>query len=186
MKTFFGATTYPARRLWAGLVAFFIAVGSGHFYAIDEDLMYGTSLRMLKAIYQLFDPTIITKTTVLTQYGPMQSILALFTMPFGAFLAWLGPVEMQTWLFRLPSTWINAVMVATIAVILGWLSIQRRQSIAVTVAVALTYGLATPVLKYAGSFFSEPTGSFFLLIALLPALLPKEYTVTWQRRYIVC
>lgn len=186
MKVFFTTATYPMRRLWAGLVAFLIAVGSGHFYAIDEDLMYGTSLRMLKAIYQLFDPTINTKTTVLTQYGPMQSILALFTMPFGAFLAWLGPAEMQVWLLRLPSTWINAAMVASIGVILGWLSIQRRQSVAVAVAVALTYAIATPALRYASSFFSEPTGSFFLLVALLPALLPKEYTVTWKRRYIFC
>ncbi|MCX6014217.1 MAG: hypothetical protein NT020_01275 [Chloroflexales bacterium] len=96
MKVFFTTATYPMRRLWAGLVAFLIAVGSGHFYAIDEDLMYGTSLRMLKAIYQLFDPTIITKTTVLTQYGPMQSILALFTMPFGAFWHGLDPPKCKS------------------------------------------------------------------------------------------
>jgi len=174
------------RRLWAGLVAFLIAVGSGHFYAIDEDLMYGATLRMWKAIQHLFDPAITINTPILTQYGPMQSILALFMMPFGTFLAWIGPVEMQTWLLRLPSTWINALMVASIAVILGWLSIQRRQSVAVAVAVALTYAIATPALKYASCFFSEPTASFFLLVTLIPALLPKEYTNTWQLRYFVC
>ncbi len=186
MNVFFATTIYPVRRLWAGLVAFLIAVGSGHFYAIDEDLMYGTTLRMWISIQHLFNPAITLNTAILTQYGPMQSFLALFTMPFGSFLASIGPGEMQTWLLRLPSTWINAVMVATIAVILGWLSIQRRQSVAVAVAVALTYAIATPALKYASCFFSEPTASFFLLVALLPVLLPKEYTITWQRRYIVC
>lgn len=183
---FFAITTYPARRLWAGLVALLIALGSGHFYASDEEKMYGTTLRMWQAIQHLFNPEITVNTPILTPYGPMQSILGLFTLPFGTFLAWLGPSEMQAWLLRLPSTWINAVMVASIAVILGWLSIQRRQSVRVAVAVALTYALATPALKYAGSFFSEPTASFFLLVALLPALLPKAQTITLQRWYVVC
>ena len=186
MKAFFATTTYPARRLWAGLVAFLIAVGSGHFYASDEEKMYGTTLRMWQAIQHLFNPAVTVDMPILTPYGPMQSILALFTMPFGTFLAWLGPVEMQAWLLRLPSTWINAVMVASIAVILGWLSLQRRQSVAVAIAVALTYAVATPALKYAGSFFSEPTASFFLLVALLPALLPSTQTMARQRWYILC
>ena len=167
MKAFFATTTYPARRLWAGLVAFLIAVGSGHFYASDEEKMYGTTLRMWQAIQHLFNPAVTVDTPILTPYGPMQSMLALFTMPFGTFLAWLGPVEMQAWLLRLPSTWINAVMVASIAVILGWLSLQRRQSVAVAIAVALTYAVATPALKYAGSFFSEPTASFFFVGGLV-------------------
>jgi len=186
VKAFFATTTYPARRLWAGLVAFLIAVGSGHFYASDEEKMYGTTLRMWQAIQHLFNPAVTVDSPILTPYGPMQSILALFTMPFGTFLAWLGPNEMQAWLLRLPSTWINAVMVASIAVILGWLSLQRRQSVAVAIAVALTYAVATPALKYAGSFFSEPTASFFLLVALLPALLPSTQTMARQRWYILC
>lgn len=186
MKAFFATTTYPARRLWAGLVAFLIAVGSGHYYASDEEKMYDTTLRMWQAIQHLFNPTVPVDMPILTEYGPMQSLLALFTMPFGTFLTWLGPSEMQAWLMRLPSTWINAVMVANIAVILGWLSLQRRQSVVVAVAVALTYALATPALKYAGSFFSEPTAAFFLLVALLPALLPRTQTMARQRWYILC
>ena len=186
MKAFFATRTYPVRRLWAGLVALLIALGSGHFYASDEEKMYGTTLRMWQAIQHLFNPAVTVDTPILTPYGPMQSMLALFTMPFGTFLTWLGPSEMHDWLLRLPSTWINAVMVASIAVILGWLSLQRRQSVAVAIAVALTYALATPALKYAGSFFSEPTASFFLLVALLPALLPSAQTITRQRWYILC
>ena len=186
MKAFLATTTYPARRLWAGLVAFLIAVGSGHFYASDEEKMYGTTLKMWDAIQHFYNPAHTVDPHILTSYGPMQSILALLTMPFGTLLGWLGPDEMQAWLLRLPSTWINAVMVASIAVILGWLSLQRRQSMAVAVAVALTYAIATPALKYAGSFFSEPTASFFLLVALLPALLPQAQTITRQRWYILC
>ena len=186
MKAFFATTIYPVRRLWVGLVAFLIAVGSGHYYASDEEKMYDTTLRMWQAIQHIFNPAVTVDTPILTEYGPMQSMLALFTLPFGTFLTWLGPVEMQAWLLRLPSTWINAVMVASIAVILGWLSLQRRQSVGVAIAVALTYALATPALKYAGSFFSEPTASFFLLVALLPALLPSTQTMARQRWYILC
>ncbi|NBU63794.1 MAG: hypothetical protein EBS29_04740 [Chloroflexia bacterium] len=79
MKAFFATTTYPARRLWAGLVAFLIAVGSGHYYASDEEKMYDTTLRMWQAIQHLFNPTVPVDMPILTEYGPMQSLLALFT-----------------------------------------------------------------------------------------------------------
>ena len=164
----------PFRRLWFILVAVLIISGSGHFYASDEEKMFATTLRMWQAIQHLFDPTVPIEHPILSVYGPMQSILALVTLPIGTLLAALGPVEMQAWLLRLPSTWINAVTVASTAVILGWLS-MRHYSRAIGIAIAITYALATPAWMYARSFFSEPTAAFFLLVAALPLFfVPAE------------
>lgn len=156
------------RRLWFVFVAVLIASGSGHFYASDEEKMFATTLRMWHAIQHLFDPTIPIEHPILSVYGPMQSLLALITLPLGTLLAALGPVEMQAWLLRLPSTWINAVTVASTATILGWLSMRQYQSRPIGIAIAVTYAFATPAWMYARSFFSEPTAAFFLLVATLP------------------
>lgn len=156
------------RRLWFVFVAILIASGSGHFYASDEEKMFATTLRMWQAIQHLFDPSIPVETPILSVYGPMQSLLALFTLPLGTLLAALGPTEMHAWLVRLPSTWINAITVASTATILGWLSMRQYQSRTIGIAVAITYAFATPAWMYARSFFSEPTAAFFLLVAALP------------------
>ncbi|MEY3989215.1 MAG: hypothetical protein RI985_296 [Chloroflexota bacterium] len=158
----------PFWRLWFCVVALLIASGSGHFYASDEEKMFATTLRMWQAIQHLFDPTLPIEHPILSVYGPMQSLLALFTLPIGTLLAALGPVEMQAWLLRLPSTWINAVAVASTATILGWLSMRHTHSRAIGIAIAMTYAFATPAWMYARSFFSEPTAAFFLLVATLP------------------
>jgi hypothetical protein len=50
-------------------VAFLIAVGSGHFYASDEEKMYGTTLRMWQAIQHLFNPAVTVDTPILTPYA---------------------------------------------------------------------------------------------------------------------
>lgn len=156
------------RRLWFVFIAILIASGSGHFYASDEEKMFATTLRMWQAIQHFFDPSIAIEHPILSVYGPMQSILGLFTLPLGSLLAALGPVEMQAWLMRLPSTWVNAVVVASTAVILGWLSMRHYHSRAIGVAIAVTYAFATPAWMYTRSFFSEPTAAFFLLVACLP------------------
>lgn len=156
------------RRLWFIIVAVFILSGSGHFYASDEEKMFATTLRIWQAIRHVFDATVPVEQPILSVYGPMQSLLALFTLPLGTLLAALGPVEMHAWLLRLPSTWINAITVASTAVILGWLSIRHYHSRPIGVAVAVTYTFATPAWMYARSFFSEPTAAFFLLVASLP------------------
>ncbi|MCE2849890.1 MAG: hypothetical protein LW717_01630 [Chloroflexaceae bacterium] len=136
--------TFPARRLWLWLTTLLIALGSGHFYASDEETMFGVTLRLWHAIQQLFDAHVVVERPILTPYGPMQSVLALLTLPIGSMLAWLGPAEMSTWLIRLPSTWINAVMVASIATLLGWISVHRGHSSRVGIWVALSYAVATP------------------------------------------
>lgn len=176
-------TTYPARRVWLWLTTLLIALGSGHFYASDEETMFGVTVRMWHAIQHLFGVHVVVDRPILTPYGPMQSLLALFTLPIGTFLAWLGPTEMSTWLIRLPSTWINALMVASIATLLGWISVQRGHSSRVAIWVALSYAVATPALKYAGSFFSEPTASWWLLLVALPALVS---TPLRTRTYVIC
>ncbi len=175
--------TFPARRLWLWLTTLLIALGSGHFYASDEETMFGVTLRLWHAIQQLFDAHVVVERPILTPYGPMQSVLALLTLPIGSMLAWLGPAEMSTWLIRLPSTWINAVMVASIATLLGWISVHRGHSSRVGIWVALSYAVATPALKYAGSFFSEPTASWWLLLVALPALVT---TPLRTRTYVIC
>ena len=174
--------TYPARRIWLWLTTALIALGSGHFYASDEEAMFGVTLRMWQAIHHMVDPQVVVTHPILTPYGPMQSVLALFTLPLGHLLAWLGPAEMQSWLVRLPSTWINAIMVASIATLLGWVSVQRGYSARIGIWLAISYAIATPALKYAGSFFSEPTASWWLLLAALPILVS---TPLRTRTYIV-
>lgn len=133
--------------------------------------MYAVTLRIWGAIQHLFDARVMVERPILSHYGPMQSLLALVTLPIGSMLAWLGPAEMQVWLMRLPSTWINAVMVASVATLLGWISVQRGHHTRIGVWVALCYALATPALKYAGSFFSEPTAAWWLLVAAIPVLV---------------
>ncbi|MFZ9857309.1 MAG: ArnT family glycosyltransferase [Roseiflexaceae bacterium] len=173
------------RRLWFIFVAILIASGSGHFYASDEEKMFATTLRMWQAIQHIIDPSITIEQPILSVYGPMQSILALFTLPIGSLLATFGPVEMQAWLLRLPSTWINAVVVASTAVTLGWLSMRHYHSRTVGIAIAVTYAFATPAWVYARSFFSEPTAAFFLLVACLPLFFDQAESRPRRTLYIL-
>lgn len=175
--------TFNIRRIWLSLTVVLMALGSGHYYASDEETMFGVTLRMWQAIWHLVDTSVVVDHPILTPYGPMQSLLALTTLPIGTLLAWLGPPEMATWLLRLPSTWINAAVVASIATLLGWISLHRGHSSHVAHVVAFSYALATPALKYAGSFFSEPVASWWLLVAAIPVLIP---TPLRARTYLIC
>ncbi|MFM2031945.1 MAG: hypothetical protein RLZZ297_710 [Chloroflexota bacterium] len=176
---------FPTRLLFAGLTALSIATGSGHFYASDEEKMYATTLRLWSAIQALFDPSITPETPILSVYCPMQSVVALLLLPVGKLLAALGPTEMEAWLLRLPATWGNAVVVAAVATLLGWVVSQRLQRPLLGVAVTLTYGLATPAWQYAGSFFSEPIASLWLLCALLPVLVGAVPGALTPRRLLL-
>ncbi len=173
------------RRLWFICVAILIASSSGHFYASDEEKMFATTLRMWRAIQHIFDSSTTIEYPVLSVYGPMQSLLALVTLPLGTLLAALGPAEMQAWLLRLPSTWINAITVASTATLLGWLSMRQYQSRPVGIAVAITYAFATPAWMYARSFFSEPTAAFFLLVAALPLFFASAESRPRRVMYIL-
>ena len=176
---------YPTRLLFFGITALCIATGSGHFYASDEEKMYATTLRIWQAVLALFDPSRSVEQPILSVYGPMQSLVALITLPIGTLLAQLGPAEMQAWLLRMPATWGNAVVVAAVATLLGWLVFQQTQRPLLGVAIACTYALGTPAWEYAGSFFSEPIASLWLLCAALPMLLPVRSTAVSPRQLVL-
>ncbi|MFM2307934.1 MAG: hypothetical protein RLY87_54 [Chloroflexota bacterium] len=175
---------YPARFIFWLSTALFIATGSGHFYASDEEKMYATTLRIWQALRALGDASIAVERPILSVYGPMQSVVAFFTLPLGSLLSALGPAEMQAWLVRIPATWGNAVIVAATGTLLGWLVTQYTRRPGLGVAIAATYLLATPAWQYAGSFFSEPNAALWLLCAAVPVLLTSTDT-TLQPKYLV-
>lgn len=174
MHRFVSFTTYPARMIFWLSTALLIATGSGHFYASDEEKMFATTLRMWDAFRAVFDPSVVAERPILSVYGPMQSLIALLTLPMGALLSAVGPTEMNAWLVRIPATWGNAAIVAAVGTLLGWLVSQRMQRPSIGAAVALTYIVGTPALSYASSFFSEPDASLWLLCAALPVLVASD------------
>ncbi len=178
-------STYPARSLFWLSTALLIATGSGHFYASDEEKMFATTLRLWQAIHALFEPSIVVDRPILSVYGPMQSLIALLTLPMGTLLSAVGPAEMHAWLVRIPATWGNALIVAAVGTLVGWLVSQHSRRPLIGVAVALTYIYATPALKYAGSFYSEPDASLWLLCAALPVLLAATDTKLSGRRIVL-
>lgn len=174
MHRFVSLTRYPARMIFWLSTALLVATGSGHFYASDEEKMFATTLRLWDAIRAVFDPSVVAERPILSVYGPMQSLIALFTLPMGALLSAVGPSEMNAWLLRIPATWGNAAIVAAVGTLLGWLVSQRLQRPSIGVAIAVTYIVGTPALSYASSFFSEPDASLWLLCAALPVLLSAD------------
>lgn len=175
---------YPARIIFWLATALFIATGSGHFYASDEEKMFATTLRIWDALRALFDASVSVERPILSVYGPMQSVVALLTLPIGTVLSALGPTEMQAWLVRIPATWGNAIIVAATGTLLGWLVTQYTRRPGLGVAIALTYLFATPAWQYAGSFFSEPNASLWLLCAAVPVFLASTDT-TLPPKYLV-
>ena len=167
---------YPARMIFWLSTAVLIATGSGHFYASDEERMFATTLRLWQAIRALFDSSVSTDQPILSVYGPLQSIIALVTLPIGALLGALGPTEMHAWLLRIPATWGNALIVAAIGTLLGWLVTQHTKRPGLGLALAITYIYATPAWEYAGSFYSEPNASLWLLCAAVPVFLASTDT----------
>lgn len=166
-------TTAPrAARTAAGLFALLLGIylltAGGHFYAIDEEQMYGLSeaLGSRGALY-LNDPG-PDEPAVFSTYGPGQPVAALPLFWAGDLLARALPPDAGAWARRAAVGWLNPLVTAGLAALL-YLAARRIVPGRPALLAALAYGLASPAWPYTKTFFAEPLtallwfGSFALI-----------------------
>ena len=175
--------TFQIRRLWSLICMVLLFTSAGHFYSIDEERMFTSTMQLWDVIRSIVDPSVVLPDRIFTKYGPVPSVLALPLYGIGSFVAGIAPVGLETFLVRMFATWVNVFTTASAAVLLGWLTIQRRQSVALAYLMAITYAFATMAWIYTGSFFSEPTAAFFLLAASIPVF--TQATDTARLRWLI-
>jgi hypothetical protein len=175
--------TFHIRRLWTVICMILLLTSAGHFYSIDEERMFISTIQIWDVIRSFSDPTVVLPDRIFTKYGPVPSVLALPLYGIGSFVASIAPVGLESFLVRMFATWVNVFTTASAAVLLGWLTIQRRHSVALAYLMACTYAFGTMAWTYTGSFFSEPTAAFFLLAASIPIF--TQPTDTTRLRWLI-
>jgi len=151
--------TFHIRRLWSLICMVLLFTSAGHFYSIDEERMFTSTMQLWDVIRSMSDPSVVLPDRIFTKYGPVPSVLALPFYGLGSFVAGIAPVGLEAFLVRMFATWVNVFTTASTAVLLGWLTIQRRHSVGLAYVMAIIYAFATMAWVYTGSFFSEPTAA---------------------------
>ena len=160
--------TFHIRRLWSLICMVLLLTSAGHFYSIDEERMFTSTMQLWDVIRSIWDPSVILPDRIFTKYGPVPSVFALPLYGIGSFVVSVAPTGLETFLVRMFATWVNVFTTASAAVLLGWLTLQRQRSVGLAYLMAFIYTFATMAWIYTGSFFSEPTAAFFLLAASIP------------------
>jgi hypothetical protein len=160
-----------AAALFGLLLGLYLITSSGHFYAVDEEMMFNvTESLSLHGSFAL-NPGQLDGSTRYSQYGPGQSIAAVPLYWLGSAVAALFPPVIYPWLIRAIVGWFNPIVTAGVAALLylAVLLLGFRHRIAIVTA--LLYGLGTMAWPQSKTFFAEPLtallffGSFILLLA---------------------
>jgi hypothetical protein len=160
------------------LFSIYLLTASGHLYAVDERQIY--SLTEAIATRGSFDIDADAEAPPqFSTYGPGQSFAALPFFWLGSAVAFFLPEEARPWAMRAVTLWFNPAVTATLAACV-YLAGRRIAGKRAALLAALAYGLATPALPHARTFFSEPLNALLWFGAFLLIWRPCEEEVRIQ------
>jgi len=160
-----------AAALFGLLLGLYLITSGGHFYAVDEEMMFNVTESLALHSSFALDPGQPDGLIVYSQYGPGQSIAALPLYWLGSAVAALFPPAIYPWLIRAIMGWFNPIVTAGVAALLYLAVLRLGFRHRVAVITALLYGLGTMAWPHSKTFFAEPLtallffGSFILLLA---------------------
>lgn len=173
-----------AWALFATLFGVYLLTTGGHFYAVDEEMMFNVTESLgLHGTFAL-NPDRAAGPATYSQYGPGQSVAALPLFWLGRAAAALFPPAIEPWLIRALVGWFNPLVTAGVAalVFLAGLRLGYRRGSAL--GAALIYGLGTMAWPHSKTFFAEPLnalqlfGAYLLLLGQSPQV---GQAPSWRR-----
>jgi hypothetical protein len=175
-RSIFAVTTLTA-ALMLLVMGYTVDYEGIHFNAFDSERMYQVSAGL--AEYGL--PTRYPGHETWTKYGFGQPLIAVPFYLLGKVGVALGGDYGPTTRFAVSLT---NLLVTALTCWLLYTASKHLASTGVSLAVVATFLLTTPALNYARTFFSEPTGAFLLLAAIL-LILPQEGKPVPSRRILL-
>lgn len=163
-----------ALALFALLAGIYLISASGHFYAVDEENMFGVTENLV--LHQTFALALSTpdQPALYSVYGPGQSVAAVPLYVLGAGLARLFPASAYSWLTRAIVGCLNAFVTAGIAALIYLAAARLGYSRKAAVGTALLYGLATMAWPHSKTFFAEPLTALLLFGSFAAALADRS------------
>jgi hypothetical protein len=163
-----------AAALFGLLLGVYLLTSGGHFYAVDEEMMFNVTEGLALHGSFALNPDQPDTLTKYSQYGPGQSIAAVPLFWLGSAVTALFPPAIYPWLIRAIVGWFNPIVTAGVAALLyvavRLLGFRHR----IATVTALLYGLGTMAWPQSKTFFAEPLtallffGSFILLLIAKP------------------
>lgn len=163
-----------ALAIFALLLGIYLLSSGGHFYAIDEEMMFSVT----ESLAQHGSFAINAGEAGVprySQYGPAQSIAALPLFELARALGTVFPGISWVWLSRAIVGWFNPLVTAAVAALLyraaRLLGLRRTAAL----GTAMLYGLGTMAWPHSKTFFAEPLSALVLLAAsVLPLVAARR------------
>lgn len=165
-----------AAALFGVLFGLYLLTSGGHFYAVDEEMMFDvTESSALHGSFAL-NPSQLGAAPTYSQYGPGQSVAALPLFWLGRAIAGLFSPDAYPWLIRAIVSWFNPLITAAVAALLLVAVLRLGFGRRVAIGTALLYGLGTMAWPHSKTFFAEPLTAllFFGSYLALPVDTPRD------------
>lgn len=161
-----------ALALFLLFLGLYLLTASGHFYAVDEETLYGMtesiverrSLALPNGLW--FIPAEqAARGPVYSSYMPGQPLAAVPLYLLGRAIAPLFPPDAAGYVTRFCVSLFGAFVTAATVTLLGALARALGYRRATALGLAATYGLATTAWPHGRTFFAEPFTALLLLCA---------------------
>lgn len=167
--------TRRALALFFLFAAFYCLTASGHFYAIDEEILYDTTTSIVER-HTLALPAGMWYLSAITQepaanrpvyspYMPGQPLIAVPLYLLGRAVAALFPAPLHGYLTRFVVGLLGPLVTAATVALLYRLARVLGYRSGPALGLAVSYGLATLAWPHGRTFFAEPLTAFLTLVA---------------------
>lgn len=165
-----------AAALFGVLFGLYLLTSGGHFYAVDEEMMFDVTESLALHGSFALNPSQLGAAPTYSQYGPGQSVAALPLFWLGRAIAGLFSPDAYPWLIRAIVSWFNPLITAAVAALLLVAVLRLGFGRRVAIGTALLYGLGTMAWPHSKTFFAEPLTAllFFGSYLALPVDTPRD------------
>lgn len=161
-----------ALALFLLFAGFYLLTASGHFYAVDEEILYDMTASLVERHSLALPPGMwyiapsrAAQGPVYAEYMPGQPLVAVPLYLLGRAVAPLFPADAHGYVTRFFVSLLGPLVTAATVTLLYLLARVLGYRVWPALALAASYGLATMAWPHGRTFFAEPLTTCLLLLA---------------------